>query len=67
VTLVLFHMSPGIFFERNRSRSRKVPTAILERQLDGLNWPEFGEAHRVIVVDARGLVVSDSRNHWLEA
>ena len=67
VTLVLFHMSPDIFFERNRSRSRKVPTAILERQLDGLNWPEFGEAHRVIVVDSRGLVVSDSRNHWLEA
>jgi hypothetical protein len=44
-----------------------VPAAILERQLDGLNWPELGEAHRLIVVDEQGRVVSDSRNLWLEA
>ena len=67
VTLVIFHMRPEIFFERNRGRSRKVPAAIMERQLDGLNWPELGEAHRVIVVDEHGDVVDDSRDLWKEA
>ena len=67
ITLVLFHMPPEVFFARNRERARKVPAGVLERQLDIMSWPGLDEAHRVMLVDEHGAIVSDSRASWEQA
>ncbi|QDG53925.1 HD domain-containing protein [Persicimonas caeni] len=47
-TLVCFHMEPGEFRRRNRERDRSVPDAVLDKQLESVQWPQADEAHRVV-------------------
>lgn len=54
VTLVCFPNSAAAYHRRNAQREVPVPTAVLERQLAVLEWPERLEAHRWLAVDGQG-------------
>lgn len=54
VTIVCFPRSPAAYHRRNRERDRPVPAAVLDRQLETLQWPERVEGHRWLVVDEDG-------------
>jgi predicted kinase len=56
-TLVVFQMRPETFARRNRERERTVPTSVLDRQIESLQWPELDEAHRVLFVGEDGEAV----------
>lgn len=45
--LVCFPCDPGELLSRNRSRKHAIPTSVLQKQLDSLEWPEVYEAHVV--------------------
>ncbi len=49
-TIVAFATPPEILFNRNKSRAHPVPNSVIDKQLDGLEWPTACEAHRVITV-----------------
>lgn len=60
-TLAISHVAPSTFEARNRARERQVPANVLQRQLDGAQWPELEEAHRTIYIDEHGQELYDSR------
>lgn len=45
--LVCFPCDPDELLSRNRSRKHAIPTSVLQKQLDSLEWPEACEAHLV--------------------
>ncbi len=49
--IVGFATPPELAKARNRQRARTIPTEVLERQYDRLQWPEVWEAHRIEVVN----------------
>lgn len=51
VTLVVFQMSPETYRQRNLNREHAVPKSVLENQIQGWEWPDVDEAHRLIVLD----------------
>ena len=57
VTIVLFARSHASLRAKNRARPHAVPEAVLTRQLEGFEWPERREAHRVLVLGERGEVL----------
>lgn len=59
-TLVTFQMRPAEFRRRNRERERSVPEAVLDKQLESIQWPSLDEAHQVVVVGEDGTFRSDS-------
>lgn len=63
-TLVSFWVGPEQLAQRNRERAHSVHDNILRRQLDGFEWPDQDEAHRVCVVDGAGQTVRDTRAMW---
>ena len=63
-TLAVFQPSMTQYTQRNRARKRLVPEAVITRQINGLQWPEADEAHRVIWIDGRGQVCRDTRQ-WV--
>lgn len=54
VTLVCFPRAPDTYHRRNRERSTPVPTSVLNRQIETLQWPERLEGHRSLILDAKG-------------
>lgn len=60
-TLATFLIPPDQLARRNAERAHPVPQRLLDRQIDGLEWPEPDEAHRMLVIDACGRTVHDSR------
>ena len=54
VTLVCFPRAPETYHRRNRERTHPVPSAVLARQIKALDWPEWIEGHRCLVVDSDG-------------
>ncbi len=60
VTLVCIQLSPSELWRRNQKRKNPVPEKILHSQLNSLEWPYQGEAHRTIVVGAKGEKLADS-------
>jgi len=54
VTLVIFHCSEEVYFDRNKQRQHPIPEAILLKQLNSLEFPELDESDRTIVVDEQG-------------
>ncbi len=57
VTLVVFHLPESLLYERNRARSHPVPDAVLQRQIERMNFPYPDEAHHVLYVDESGNVL----------
>ncbi|MBA3533583.1 MAG: AAA family ATPase [Ardenticatenales bacterium] len=57
VTLVLFHVPEAELLARNEARAHPVPGDILRRQLDSMDFPYASEAHRLLVVNAEGVIV----------
>ncbi len=49
--IVAFPTSPTIASRQNRNRTHPIPTSILDRQLDSLEWPFIWEAHDLIFAD----------------
>ena len=54
VTLVVFHCPEDVYFERNKQRRYSIPENVLARQIEQLEFPEFDEAHRTLIVDSQG-------------
>ena len=54
VTLVIFHCPEEVYFDRNRQRQHPIPEAVLDKQLNSLEFPELDEGDRTIVVDELG-------------
>ncbi len=48
--ILSFAVSPKEMNRRNRGRNHAVPTKVIERQLDRLQWPEQWEAQKVAVI-----------------
>lgn len=63
-TLAVFQPSITQYTQRNRARTRLVPEPVITRQINGLQWPEADEAHRVIWIDGQGQVCRDTRQ-WV--
>ncbi len=53
-TIVAFQQPIRAYHARNRARPHAVPPRVLDDQLDGLEWPEADEAHRLLVLDGAG-------------
>ena len=49
-TIVAFATPPDILFKRNKKRSHQIPSSVIEKQLDKLEWPNAYEAHHFITV-----------------
>lgn len=54
VTLVCFPRSPSTCRRRNRDRDNPIPSAALDRQFETVEWPEWVEGHRCLVIDDDG-------------
>jgi predicted kinase len=54
ITLVIFHCQESIYWERNRTRRYSIPESVLMKQIEGMEFPELDEAHRVLIVDSQG-------------
>jgi predicted kinase len=54
ITLVIFHCEEEIYFERNRKRRYSLPEEVLNKQLRSMEFPEFDEAHRVLIINSQG-------------
>ncbi len=52
VTLVAMQTPVSALHSRNRKREHPIPAAVLERQIDTLEWPIACEAHEVVIVRA---------------
>ena len=62
ITLVIFHCEESLYFERNQQRRHSIPQAVLEKQLQIMEFPEIDEAHRVIIVDSQGETLASYGN-----
>ena len=51
VTFAVIWQRPEGYARGNRARAEAVPDSVLLRQLDGLEWPEADEAHRIVHLD----------------
>ncbi len=58
VTLVCFPRAPATYHRRNRERDVPVPAAVLDRQIETLQWPGRLEGHRLLSIDAQGRAVA---------
>ncbi|GAB4543540.1 MAG: AAA family ATPase [Pleurocapsa sp.] len=54
ITLVIFHCEESIYWERNRTRRYSIPESVLTKQIEGMEFPELDEAHRILIVDNQG-------------
>lgn len=51
VTLLVFQTPESELITRNRQREHALPMAVLQRQLDRLEWPYANEAHRLLFAE----------------
>ncbi len=51
VTLIVFHCDLATYAVRNRGRDDAVAQVVLDGQIEGTEWPELDEAHRVLYLD----------------
>ena len=58
VTLVVFHCPESSYASRNQQRRHSIPSGVLRKQLEILEFPEIDEADRVVVVDAEGQILA---------
>ena len=58
ITLVAFQQPITSIRKGNANRQHAIPEDILDKQISNFQWPEFGEAHRMIVVGEKGKVLS---------
>ena len=56
VTLVVIHLKPEDNAARNQKRTHAVPPKVLASQLEGWEYPDVDEAHRMLVLDGTGQV-----------
>lgn len=49
VTLVALQTPVSVLHSRNRKREHPIPAAVLDRQIDTLEWPVASEAHDVVI------------------
>ncbi|MCC0178255.1 AAA family ATPase [Waterburya agarophytonicola K14] len=54
VTLVIFHCSEDIYFQRNKERHHSIPDNVLVRQIEQMEFPELDEGDRTLIVDEQG-------------
>ncbi len=54
VTLAIFHCSEEVYFERNKQRRHSIPGNVLIRQIEQMEFPEFDEGDRILIVDENG-------------
>ncbi len=59
VTLIIFHCSEQVYFERNRQRRHSIPENVLLKQLQQIEFPEIDECDRIIIVDEIGNTVAN--------
>lgn len=50
VSIVALPTPVSLLMTRNRKREHPVPSAVLQRQLDSMEWPTPDEAHELVVV-----------------
>jgi predicted kinase len=48
--IVAFATPPATLHRRNRKRQHMIPSAVIERQLDRMEWPNAWEAHGLVTV-----------------
>ncbi|WP_027857896.1 AAA family ATPase [Marinobacterium jannaschii] len=58
VTMVVFQLAESILIKRDSERSRSVGRDVISDQIDRLQWPEFSEAHRTMIVGENGKLLS---------
>lgn len=58
VTLVIFQCSEATYFQRNQERENPIPENVLIKQLQNMEFPEFDEGDRIIVVDKIGTTLA---------
>ncbi len=49
-TIVAFATPPDVLFKRNKKRTHQIPSSVIEKQLDKLEWPNAFEAHHFLIV-----------------
>lgn len=54
VTIVVFQLPISTVRINNGNRKNAVPDDILTKQINQLEWPEFGEGHRLLTIDEDG-------------
>ena len=54
ITLAVFHCPEDIYFERNKQRRHSIPEDVLVRQIEQLEFPEFDEGDRILIIDQNG-------------
>lgn len=62
ITLVIFHCSETIYYERNRQRRHSIPEDVLIRQIEMMEFPEFDEGDRILIVDEIGNTLASYGN-----
>ena len=59
ITLVIFQCPESVYLERNRLRQHTIPEKVLLRQIQQMEFPEFDEGDRVIVVNEIGETLAE--------
>ena len=54
VTLVVFLVPKAVLLQRNRQREYAVPDVVLDKQIDGYQFPTLNEAHQVQFIGEKG-------------
>ena len=49
-TIVAFATPPEVLLRRNQKRKHQIPSAVIEKQLANMEWPNPWEAHRLVTV-----------------
>ncbi|WDE06749.1 AAA family ATPase [Thalassomonas viridans] len=58
VTIVAFQVQEKTLRKNNRNRQHRVADEVIDRQISRLQWPELSEAHRMLLIDENGRVLS---------
>ena len=58
VTLVIFQCSEAAYFKRNQERENSIPENVLIKQLQNMEFPEFDEGDRILVVGETGTTLA---------
>jgi predicted kinase len=51
VTLAVFHLPESLIEQRNRQRTHAIPSQVVSRQLQNVDFPYITEAHQTLYID----------------
>ncbi len=62
IILVIFHLDEATLQRQNLARPYSVPTHVLQRQIETIQWPTAEEAHQQLVIGKNGEILLYSNN-----